>query len=151
MAKNSCQKNFRNKSCSILMPHKIDKNKKVAPKLIFFNEIFFRKIQTIFDVEKRLWKSEICNFVTLSPLSKKVLKNCQCNFCDSTSDCDKFSSNIVDLMKCLHKVTRRHNRNLVWRQCWRKLYFRPYPFKSKFTQPSAKKHIATANRTWLFI
>ena len=31
--------NFRNKSRLILMLHKIDKNKKVAPKLIFFNEI----------------------------------------------------------------------------------------------------------------
>ena len=30
-------RNFRNKSRSILMLHKIDKNKKVAPKLIFFN------------------------------------------------------------------------------------------------------------------
>ena len=48
-------------------------------------KIFFRKIQTIFDIEKWLWKSEICNFVTLSPLSEKVLKNFQCNFCDSTS------------------------------------------------------------------
>ena len=45
---------------------------------------FFRKIQTIFDVEKWLWKSEICNFVTLSPLSEKVQKFFQCNFCDST-------------------------------------------------------------------
>ena len=34
-------RNFRNKSRSILMLHKIDKNKKVAPKLIFFNENFF--------------------------------------------------------------------------------------------------------------
>ena len=34
-------RNFRNKSRSILMLHKIDKNKKVAPKLIFFNEHFF--------------------------------------------------------------------------------------------------------------
>ena len=49
MAKNSCQKkakifrNFRNKSRSILMLHKINKNKKCAPKLIFFNENFFLK------------------------------------------------------------------------------------------------------------
>ena len=34
-------RNFRNKSQSILMLHKIDKNKKVAPKLIFFSENFF--------------------------------------------------------------------------------------------------------------
>ena len=52
---------------------------------MFFNENLFRKFQTIFDVEKWLWKSEICNFVTLSPLSEKVQKNFQCNFCDSTS------------------------------------------------------------------
>ena len=66
MAKNGCQKkpiffrNFRNKSCSILMLHKIYKNKKVAPKLIFFNEIFLgfltlkinfeNQILTLFDV-----------------------------------------------------------------------------------------------------
>ena len=31
------------------MLHKIDKNKKVAPKLIFFNENFFRKILALFD------------------------------------------------------------------------------------------------------
>ena len=33
---------------------KIDENKKVAPKLIFFNEIFFKKIQRIFDVKNGL-------------------------------------------------------------------------------------------------
>ena len=37
------------------MLHKIDKNKKVAPKLIFFNEIFFRKIQMIFDTENQMF------------------------------------------------------------------------------------------------
>ena len=57
--KNNCQKaklfrNFRSKSGSILMLHKIDENKKVAPKLIFFNEIFFKKIQRIFDVKNGL-------------------------------------------------------------------------------------------------
>ena len=31
-------RNFRNKSRSILMLHKINKNKKCAPKSIFFNE-----------------------------------------------------------------------------------------------------------------
>ena len=34
-------RNFRDKIRSILMLHKIDRNKKGAPKLIFFNEIFF--------------------------------------------------------------------------------------------------------------
>ena len=42
---------FSNKSRSILMLHKITKNKKCAPKLIFFNEFFFRKIRIFFDVE----------------------------------------------------------------------------------------------------
>ena len=57
MAKNGCQKKPKfseilgNKSRSILMLHKIGKNKKSAPKLIFFNKIFFRKIQVIFDDE----------------------------------------------------------------------------------------------------
>ena len=52
---------------------------------MFSIKIFFRKIQTIFDTEKWLWMSEIFNFVTLSPLSEKVQKIFQCNFCDSTS------------------------------------------------------------------
>ena len=34
-------RNFRNKSRSILMLHKIGKNKKCAPKLIFFNKKYF--------------------------------------------------------------------------------------------------------------
>ena len=33
-------RNFRNKSHSIFMLHKIDRNKKCAPKLIFSDEIF---------------------------------------------------------------------------------------------------------------
>ena len=45
----------------------------------------FRKIRTIFDIEKWLWKSEFCNFVSLSTLSEKVQKKFQCNFCDSAS------------------------------------------------------------------
>ena len=45
-------RNFWNKSCSILMLHKIGKNKKCAPKFIVFNKKkIFRKIQVIFDVE----------------------------------------------------------------------------------------------------
>ena len=46
------RRHFRNKSCSIL---KLSKNvfyKKCGPKLIFFNEFFFRKIRTFFDTEK---------------------------------------------------------------------------------------------------
>ena len=36
--------------------------KKGAPKLIFFNVIFFRKIRMIFDIENSLWKSKIGTF-----------------------------------------------------------------------------------------
>ena len=39
--KDNFLRNFRNKSCSILMLHKVDKNKKVAPKSIFFNKNVF--------------------------------------------------------------------------------------------------------------
>ena len=45
------RRHFSDKSSSIL---KLSKNvfyKKCGPKLIFFNEIFFRKIQTFFDIE----------------------------------------------------------------------------------------------------
>ena len=34
-------------------------NKKCAPRIKLFNENYFRKIQIIFDIENRLWKSEI--------------------------------------------------------------------------------------------
>ena len=46
------RRHFRNKIRSIL---KLSKNafyKKCGLKLIFFNEILFRKIQTFFDIEK---------------------------------------------------------------------------------------------------
>ena len=43
-------RNFRNKSRSILMLHKIDK-KKLLLNWYFSTEIFFRKIRRIFDVE----------------------------------------------------------------------------------------------------
>ena len=38
-------RNFRHKSRSILMLQKIGKNRKFAPKLIFFNKIYFRKFK----------------------------------------------------------------------------------------------------------
>ena len=44
--------NFRNKLFLKLDLSKNVFNKSWCPKLIFFNENFFRKIQTIFDVEK---------------------------------------------------------------------------------------------------
>ena len=37
-------------------------NRKCAPKIIFFNEFFLRKIWIFFDVENWLWKSEFCHF-----------------------------------------------------------------------------------------
>ena len=37
-------------------------NKTCDPKLILFNEIFFRKIRTIFDVANWLGTSEFCDF-----------------------------------------------------------------------------------------
>ena len=36
--------------------------KKGAPKLIFFNKLFFREIWIIFDLENSLWKSKIGTF-----------------------------------------------------------------------------------------
>ena len=56
------RRHFRNKSRSIL---KLSKNvfyKKCGPRLIFFNEIFFRKIWPFFDIEKWLWKSDLGTF-----------------------------------------------------------------------------------------
>ena len=46
MAKNSCQKKpkfLEVLGTKVLMLHKIDKNKKVAPKLMFFNKIFLER------------------------------------------------------------------------------------------------------------
>ena len=37
-------------------------NKECAPKIIFFDEIFVRKIRIFFDIENWLWKSEFCHF-----------------------------------------------------------------------------------------
>ena len=56
------RRHFRNKSRSIL---KLSKNvfyKKCGPRLIFFNENFFRKIWPFFDIEKWLWKSDLGTF-----------------------------------------------------------------------------------------
>ena len=46
------RRHFRNKSRSILKLSKNEFYKGSGPKLIFFNEIFFRKIPIIFDIEK---------------------------------------------------------------------------------------------------
>ena len=56
------RRHYRNKSRSIL---KLSKNvfyKKCGPKLIFFNDFFFRKIRTFFDIGKWLWKSDLGTF-----------------------------------------------------------------------------------------
>ena len=56
------RRHFRNKSRSIL---KLSKNvfyKKCGPKLIFFNEFFFRKIRMFFDIENWLWMSRLHDF-----------------------------------------------------------------------------------------
>ena len=45
-------------------------NKKCAPKMILFNEIFFRKIRIILDIENWLWKSEFCKLLTTRSSSK---------------------------------------------------------------------------------
>ena len=58
-------RNFSNKSHSILMLHKIDKNKKVAPKLIIFNGNFFWNLRKILDIENWLWKSDFGTFWSL--------------------------------------------------------------------------------------
>ena len=67
---------------------KLSKNsfyKSWAPKLIFSNEIFFRKIRIIFDIEKWLWKSEFCNLAGLITSTKNVQKFFRSHFCDQWS------------------------------------------------------------------
>ena len=62
---------FRNKSRQFLTYQKMYFTKKSGPKLIFFNEISFRKIWTFFDIEKWLSKSifTVKNFTNLSDFS----------------------------------------------------------------------------------
>ena len=62
-------------------------------------KFFFRKIRIIFDIEKWLWKSEICNLAGLITSSKNVQKNFQTHFCDQF---EKFLSNSIDMVKILH-------------------------------------------------
>ena len=75
-------RHFRNKT---FLKMKLSKNcfyKSWASKLIFFSEIFFRKIRIIFDIEKWVWKSEFCNLAGLITWAKNVQKFLHCNFCD---------------------------------------------------------------------
>ena len=68
MAKNSCQKKPKfseilgTKVVQFWCYTKSIKNKKCAPKLIFFNKNFFRKMQMIFDIENWLWISDFGTF-----------------------------------------------------------------------------------------
>ena len=80
---------------------KLSKNtfyKSWAPKLIFSNKNFFRKIRIIFDIEKWLWKSEFCNLAGLITSTKNVQKIFQSHFCDQF---EKFLSNSSDMVKIL--------------------------------------------------
>ena len=82
---NIWQHHFRNK---LFLKMKLSKNffdKSWAPKLIFSNEIFFRKIRIFFDTEKWFWKSEFCNLAGLITSTKNVQKNFQSHFCDQWS------------------------------------------------------------------
>ena len=56
------RRHFRNKSRSILKLSKKVFYKKCGPRLIFFDEIFFRKFRTFFDIEKSLWKPDLGTF-----------------------------------------------------------------------------------------
>ena len=53
---------LENKVVQKLKFSKNDNNKKPFSKRIFFNENFFRKIRTFFDIEKWLWKSDLGTF-----------------------------------------------------------------------------------------
>ena len=66
------------------MLHKIDKNKKVAPKLIFFNKFFFRKDQIIYVSPKGHFQSEM--FLSNSVDMMKILQEWSLSaFCHTTS------------------------------------------------------------------
>ena len=56
-------RNFRNKSRSILMLHKISKKKKCAPKFIFFNEKKIEKDSDNFWYRKLTLKVRNCHFL----------------------------------------------------------------------------------------
>ena len=103
-------RNFRNKSRSILVLHKITKNKKCAPKSIFFNEIFFYKDSDDFWCSKLNSKIRFWHFLTaifghltsLMKKSKTFLWSVQ-----SYLQSEMFLSNSVDMMKYLlleHRV-----------------------------------------------
>ena len=81
------RRHFRNKSRSIL---KLSKNvfyKKCGPKLILFNEIFFRKIRTFFDIENWLWKSDLGTFWRPMWTSVKVKSRKYFSFNSATLSC----------------------------------------------------------------
>ena len=54
--------NFRKLSGSKIESRKRCVSKKCSPKLIFLDEIFFKKIRLIFDIENWLWKYNLGTF-----------------------------------------------------------------------------------------
>ena len=88
MAKNSRQKrpNFleilETKVVQFWCYTKLIKNRKVVPKLIFFKEIFLRKIPRIFDIENQLWKSDFGTFWRLFLAILQVWRKNQGHFCN---------------------------------------------------------------------
>ena len=100
---------------------KLSKNsfyKSWAPKLISSNEIFFRNIQIIFDVEKWLWKWEVCNLAGLITSTKNVQKNFQCHFCNQWSISFSLKSFYqIPLTWSKYYKSRILSENPFWRRC----------------------------------
>ena len=66
-------RNFRNKSRSILMLDKIDKNKKVAPKLILLQRNFFlERFEGFLTLKIRFWHFLTAIFGHLPSLMEKL-------------------------------------------------------------------------------
>ena len=105
-------RNFRNKSRSIFMLRKIDKNKKCAPKLIFPNNFFFQKGSVNFCCWKLTLKIRFWHFLTsffghLTSLMKK--SNPFSWSVQSYLQSEMFLSNSVDMMKNLQCALYAHN------------------------------------------
>ena len=97
-------RNFRNKSRSILMLHKISKNKKCAPKLILFNEKIFWNDSDDFwwwklTLKIRFWHFLTAIFGHLTSLMNK--SNAFLWSVQSYLQSEMFLSNSVVLMKYL--------------------------------------------------
>ena len=115
-------RNFRNKSRSILMLHKISKNKKCAPRLIFFYKIFFYKDSDDFwhwklTLKIRFWHFLTAIFGHLTSLMKKSIPYSWS--VQSWLQSEMFLSNSVDPMKYLSQVI------LIWLYCSRVICHSP--------------------------